>query len=304
MGETTQLPSPDNGNGNLLLVQDAQLTAAGTLESLSFFVTTPAGNLILGVYDASGTGGGPGKLLASTAPFTPVAGWNTQPVVVPVKLAVGTYWLAYLPSDNNLAFLKENARGTAYWYAFTFGALPSTFNLAAASTNVTHWSFYGSLNALPASQISLAWDAPAVIGGYFLYWNSANSGTFMGSHNVGLAYNYTITGLTPNTLYYWFVQPYNPAGAFVGCASPVLSGTSGGSGNLAVSWSAPSAVTGYTVFYGTTSGDYTASQNAGTGLSFTVKGLASGLTYYFRVFSLDAAGNPSCPTAEVSFMAP
>src|SRR5215831_7351778 len=118
MGETTQLPSPDNGNGNLLLVQDAQLTAAGTLESLSFFVTTPAGSLILGVYDASGTGGGPGKLLASTAPFTPVAGWNTQPVIAPVKLTVGTYWLAYLPSDNNLAFLKENAKGTAYYYAF------------------------------------------------------------------------------------------------------------------------------------------------------------------------------------------
>jgi len=109
--------------------------------------------------------GGAGKLLASTAPFTPVAGWNTQPVIAPVKLTVGTYGIAYLPGDNNLAILKENAKGTAYYYAFTFGALPSTFNLAAASTNVTHWSFYGSLNALLPSQISLACDAPAVIGG-------------------------------------------------------------------------------------------------------------------------------------------
>src|SRR6516162_6309267 len=69
MGETSQLPSPDNGNGVLLLVQDAQLTAAGTLESLSFFVTTPAGSLILGVYDASGIGRRSGKTISFDRPL-------------------------------------------------------------------------------------------------------------------------------------------------------------------------------------------------------------------------------------------
>jgi hypothetical protein len=145
MGETMQLPNNDNANGNLLLAQDAQLAAPGTLESLSFFVTNAAGNLVLGVYDASGTGGGPGKLMASTNAFRPTTGWNTQSVITPVNLAPGKYWLAYLPSDNALAFLKETTTGTAFFYVLPFGTLPATFKLAGASQTVVHWSLYASL---------------------------------------------------------------------------------------------------------------------------------------------------------------
>lgn len=76
-GETTILPGADNGNANLLVAQAATLTQGGTLQSLSFYVTTAAGNLRLGIYDASGPGGGPGALLASTASFAPASGWNT-----------------------------------------------------------------------------------------------------------------------------------------------------------------------------------------------------------------------------------
>lgn len=50
---------PDSGNGNLLLAQDAVLSQPGTLQSLSFYVTA-AGRLRLGLYDATGPGGGPG----------------------------------------------------------------------------------------------------------------------------------------------------------------------------------------------------------------------------------------------------
>ena len=51
-------------------------------------------------------GGAPGALKASTASFTPVAGWNTQVVTTPVALPAGTYWLSYLPSSNALGFRK------------------------------------------------------------------------------------------------------------------------------------------------------------------------------------------------------
>src|SRR5579872_2896675 len=98
----------DSQNGNLLLAQVAKLSATATVQSLSFYVTAASGNLILGIYDATGPGGGPGALKASTASFATTTGWNTAKVKAPVSLPAGTYWLAYLPSSNALSFLKTN----------------------------------------------------------------------------------------------------------------------------------------------------------------------------------------------------
>ena len=109
IGSNAVWSAADSGNGNLLLAQIAKLAQAATIQSLSFYVTAASGNLILGIYDASGPNGGPGALKASTASFTPTTGWNTAKVVTPVSLPAGTYWLAYLPSSNALGF-RENQR--------------------------------------------------------------------------------------------------------------------------------------------------------------------------------------------------
>ena len=137
----------DSQNGNLLLAQVAKLSQAATVQSLSFYVTTASGNLILGIYDASGPSGGPGALKASTASFAPKTGWNTVKVVTPVSLAVGSYWLAYLPSSNALGFLKTNVTGNCKLYSYSFGNLPSKFSTSPASCNPTTWSFYATLTA-------------------------------------------------------------------------------------------------------------------------------------------------------------
>lgn len=73
-----------------------------------------------------------------------------------------------------------------------------------------------------------------------------------------------------------------------------------------MSWAAPAstAVTGYRIYYGTTSHGY--AQNLGSGLStgssttFTATGLQKGLTYYFAVTSTDGLGNESMYSSEVS----
>src|SRR5262249_22004526 len=104
MGENRVLSDTDSGNGNLLLVQDAVLSQNGTIQSLSFYVKKAQGNLRLGIYDATGPNGGPGKLQAQTDAFAPVAGWNTRKVTSPVALPAGKYWLAYFPSSNVLSF--------------------------------------------------------------------------------------------------------------------------------------------------------------------------------------------------------
>jgi hypothetical protein len=61
MDETTVLTGDDSGNGNLLLVQDATLSAQKTIQSFSFYVNQASGQLRLGVYDATGANGGPGN---------------------------------------------------------------------------------------------------------------------------------------------------------------------------------------------------------------------------------------------------
>jgi hypothetical protein len=139
IGETAVLPWGDTQNGNLLLAQSATLAQAATIQSLSFYVTAASGNLILGIYDATGPHGGPGALKASTASFTPKTGWNTAKVATPVSLAAGTYWLAYLPSNNNLSFLKTDGSSgnNCVYYSYNFGSPPSRFSSSPAGAPVS-----------------------------------------------------------------------------------------------------------------------------------------------------------------------
>ena len=142
----TNIPTGfDNGNGNLLIAQLTSLPQTATLQSLSFYVDSPAGQLRLGVYDASGPNGGPGQKKAETNSFTPVSGWNTQNVITPVSLPAGTYWLSYLPSDSNLSLPVDRTSGQARYYSFAFATLPPTFS-TAPSAELSHWSLYATLN--------------------------------------------------------------------------------------------------------------------------------------------------------------
>jgi hypothetical protein len=157
IGETAVLPWGDTQNGNLLLAQSATLAQAATIQSLSFYVTAASGNLILGIYDATGPHGGPGALKASTASFTPKTGWNTAKVATPVSLAAGTYWLAYLPSNNNLSFLKTDGSSgnNCVYYSYNFGSPPSRFSSSPASCAPTIWSLYATLTTSSSGSASV-----------------------------------------------------------------------------------------------------------------------------------------------------
>ena len=141
----------DSQNGNILSAQVAKLSETATVQSLSFYVTAAAGNLILGIYDATGPGGGPGALKATTASFAPTKGWNTAKVKAPVSLPAGSYWLTFLPSSNALGFLKMNTTGNCKYYSYAFGALPTKFSTSPASCNPTTWSFHATLTASSTS---------------------------------------------------------------------------------------------------------------------------------------------------------
>ncbi|HEY9226605.1 MAG TPA: DUF6298 domain-containing protein, partial [Gemmatimonadaceae bacterium] len=144
VGESTILPTDDNGNGNLLVAQTVSLPRSATLRSLSFYVTNAAGKLRLGVYDASGANGGPGSKRAETSEITPVSGWNTAstPAVV---LAAGTYWLAYFASDNALGFRKQSGSAGSKLASVAYGVLPAAFP-TSSRTSGSKWSLFATFD--------------------------------------------------------------------------------------------------------------------------------------------------------------
>ena len=63
-------------------------------------------------------------------------------------------------------------------------------------------------------------------------------------------------------------------------------------------------IAGYEIYYGTSSGNYTAAVPApNTATNVTIRGLATGTTYYFAATSYDSFGNESDYSPEVSSVA-
>src|ERR1700730_2487115 len=75
-------------------------------------------------------------------------------------------------------------------------------------------------------------------------------------------------------------------------------------GSFSVAWntSTDPSVVGYNVNYGTSSGSYTQTLNAGSIASATVSSLAAGQTYYFVVTARNAAAQNSLVSNQVSFV--
>jgi hypothetical protein len=75
--------------------------------------------------------------------------------------------------------------------------------------------------------------------------------------------------------------------------------------NMILDWNASTSpnVTGYNVYYGTSSGIYSYKVNAGNATSATISNLTCGVTYYFTATAYDANGDESQFSGEVSFVA-
>lgn len=92
-------------------------------------------------------------------------------------------------------------------------ACVTTIAPANAATNVSY---------LPS--VNLSWNAAATATSYDVYHGTVNPPSLLGTTgntNVG------ITGIQPNTLYYWYIVPKNSAGPATGCNATVYSYTSG-----------------------------------------------------------------------------
>ncbi len=194
------------------------------------------------------------------------------------------------------------------------------------------------------AQVALSWSAPASNGGsaildYQIYRGTAPDGETQIAGPAGTGTTYTDTTAVNGTLYYYRVSARNAVGfgpwgnevsatPSSGATAPTaplsLLATSGNAQNV-LTWNAPasnggSAITGYKVYRGTSSGTEvllapsatfypadtlfpsdTAPGGLGTGTTYTDSTAVNGTNYCYKVSALNAVGesalsNESCAT--------
>jgi fibronectin type 3 domain-containing protein len=208
--------------------------------------------------------------------------------------------------------------GTTYYYVV------SAFNSAGQSANSGQASATPVAPATPPTaptglqatagntQVSLVWSASAGATSYHVKRSTINGGPYT-QISAPTGANFTDTGLTNGTTYYYVVSALNSAGESanssqvgsspVAPAAPPLAPTglqaTAGNALVSLSWTASTGATSYHVKRSTTSGGPYTQVAAPTTTSDTDTGLTNGTTYYYVVSALNAAGE-SANSAQAS----
>jgi fibronectin type 3 domain-containing protein len=156
------------------------------------------------------------------------------------------------------------------------------------------------------NQVALTWTAPsdggAAISGYVVRRGTA-SGAEATYTTLGAVTSYADTAVTPGVAYFYQVQAVNTVGTgaastertatpFTTAAAPTLSATTG-KNQVSLGWTVPNSggtsITGYQIYRSTTSGNEVLVQTISTGTSY-IDSVPGGVTYYYRVAAVTAAG--------------
>jgi len=153
------------------------------------------------------------------------------------------------------------------------------------------------------AQVALTWNASSGAASYYVK-RSTTSGSGYAQIATPAAANYTDTGLTNGTKYYYVISAYNSAGQssnssevsvtpMAPAGPPAAPGNlqaTAGNAQVMLTWSASASATSYNVKRSTTSGGPYATLSSPTVTNFTDTGLTNGTTYYYVVSALNSAG--------------
>ena len=161
-------------------------------------------------------------------------------------------------------------------------------------------------------QRHLSWSAPSdggsAITGYRIYRATASGGENLLT-TVGTSTNWTDTGVTNGTTYYYQVSAVNsigeglrssersatPTTAPTAPGAPSLGPATAGNGSVALAWSAPTsnggaAISGYKIYRGTSSGNESLYTTLGNVTGWTDTSASNGVTYYYQVSAVNSVG--------------
>ncbi|MDD1755571.1 MAG: fibronectin type III domain-containing protein, partial [Methanomassiliicoccales archaeon] len=205
--------------------------------------------------------------------------------------------------DGTIYYYKVAAVNSAGEGAKSSEASASTFSVPSQPGAPTAVGGYRS--------VTISWSAPtsnggSAITGYRIYRGTSSSSLSLLA-TVGSVLSYTDSGLLDGTTYYYKVSAVNSIGE--GSSSAVVSATTtctvpgqpsnllaaGSSDRIHLSWSAPasnggSAVTGYNIYRGSSSGQLSLLTTLGNVLTYEDGGLPLGATYYYQVSAVNVVG--------------
>ena len=237
-------------------------------------------------------------------------------------------WTTYSDgtSTSTSATVTGLSAGTTYYFrvAAVNSAGTGTYSAAAIATT---WAVPGA-PTIPSTfggdgQITISWTAPASNGGatitdYIIQYSADTVNWTTFNDSVSTTTSATITGLTNGVTYYFRVAAVNSAGtgpySAIGSGQP-LAAPNAPTGLTAtptstqtvLSWIAPanngSAITAYLIQYSSNGGASwtTITDSVPSITSTTVNGLTDGVTYYFKVAAVNAAGTGAYSATISSF---
>jgi fibronectin type 3 domain-containing protein len=248
------------------------------------------------IEDTFGSNGAPDEInlyvnptsLGGSAPATPTLQYSPSGSTAFQSI---TWYGANAANQSSLGDIRVGTSYSVVTPAAAGGATPS------APTGLTATGGSG--------QVTLSWTASSEATSYNVYEGSSSGGEGSTPVATGItSTTYTVSGLTNGTTYYFKVTAVDTAGTSgdsnEASATPELSAPSaptgltatGGSGQVALSWTASTGATSYNVYEGSSSGGEGPTPIA-TGIASTtyaVTGLTNGTAYYFKVAAVNTAG--------------
>jgi fibronectin type 3 domain-containing protein len=205
--------------------------------------------------------------------------------------------------------------GTAYFYVV------SALNSAGESSNSAQVSATPVAPAQPPAvpaglqatagnaQVVLTWSASTGASSYHVKRATTSGGPYT-QVSAPTATNFTNTGLTNGTTYFYVVSAVNSAGESANSAqasatpvaptqppaAPTGLQATAGNAQVTLGWNSSAGATSYHVKRGTTSGGPYTQVGAPTTTSFSDTGLINGTTYFYVVSAVNAMGESANST--------
>jgi hypothetical protein len=214
-------------------------------------------------------------------------------------LAPNTTYYWHVKAVNSFGPTYSNGSGTAFW-SFKTGALPAAFSKTSPLTSAINQP----LNP------TLKWAVSPGAAAYYYCYDTSNDNQCANWVNNGAATSKALSGLAPNTTYYWHVRAVNLFGSTYsnGSSTAFWSFKTGAlpapfsktapvnkapnqPGILTLTWAASPGASAYYYCYDTTNDNQcTVWLSAGAATSKLITGLVVNTTYYWQVRAVNSFG--------------